>query len=44
MTKLIKTASLLFTVIIFGFGCYHFGYVHGYVDALQWAKGVNFDQ
>lgn len=26
-----------------GWGCYHFGYVHGYEDALAWAKGVVWD-
>jgi hypothetical protein len=35
--------GLPLVVILFGWGCYHFGYVRGYVDALAWAKGVVWD-
>lgn len=28
---------------LFGWGCYHLGYVYGYADALTWAKGVVWD-
>lgn len=39
-----KIACLLFVAVLFGWGCYDFGYVRGYDAAIQWAKGVNFDQ
>ena len=44
MTKLGRGACLLFVVAVFGYGCYDLGYTLGYVAAIQWAKGVNFDQ
>ena len=39
-----KTASLLFVALLFGYGCYDLGYTLGYVAAIQWAKGVRWDQ
>jgi hypothetical protein len=36
--------ALIAAVILVDWGCYHFGYVNGYADALAWAKGVRWDQ
>jgi hypothetical protein len=41
---LVVKILLPFVVILFGLGCYHFGYAHGYVDAIAWAKSVRWDQ
>ena len=38
-----RRISLLLGALLLGYGCYHLGYVYGYDAAIQWAKGVAFD-